>query len=95
MEDVSEGLRKLAPGFTRFSIKADDTVENAAVHAAFKEFCKVECDNNYTMGLKLLLRNYEEDGKLEMLYQKVIALENELEELKKSGKPEEKETGVF
>ena len=63
-----DGLRDIAPGTVRFSIKADDTMENMQVHAAFKEFCKVETDNNYTQGLKKLLEYYQSDYKIEMIY---------------------------
>ena len=61
-------LRDIANGTVRFSIKADDTLENLQVHSAFKEFCKIETDNNYTQGLKKLLEYYQSDYKIEMIY---------------------------
>ena len=62
------GLRDFADGSIRFSIRADDTEENQKVHDAFKEFCKVETDNNYTQGLRKLLEYYQGDFKIEMLH---------------------------
>lgn len=61
-------LRDIAKGYIRFSIRADDTIENKQVHEAFKEFCKVETDNNYTLGIRKLLEYYQEDYKTEMLH---------------------------
>jgi hypothetical protein len=68
--DLDNGLRTMADkGFIRFSIKANDTDENQRVHEAFKEFCNVECDGNYTQGLKILLKNYENDYRFDSLYE--------------------------
>ncbi len=73
--DVGDiGLREVAPGHVRFSIKAEDTLENLQVHSAFKEFCRIETDNNYTLGLKKLLEYYQGDFKLELLYNKMEEL---------------------
>jgi hypothetical protein len=63
-----DGLRAIAPGTVRFSIKADDTMENMQVHAAFKDFCRVENDNNYTQGLRKLLEYYQSDAKIETIF---------------------------
>ena len=76
------GLREIAPGYIRFSIKADDTKENQAVHDGFKEFSRVEADNNYTAALRKLLEYWEEDYKYSLLNGAIISLSNEVEELK-------------
>lgn len=83
-------------GFVRFSIRAEDTEENKAVHLAFKDFCRAECDNNYTIGLRVLLQYYERDFKFEMLWDKIAALEEKLLKMeeKKVEKSEEK-GGMF
>jgi len=106
MKDVNtdvntESLRDIAPGTIRFSIKAEDTKENEGVHAAFKEFCKVETDNNYTQGLRKLLEYYQNDFKYEMIYDKLedqsITLEDlrgSIVELQKKPK-EEKDEEMF
>jgi DNA-binding MarR family transcriptional regulator len=76
-------------GYIRFSIKADDTEENVKVHNAFKQFAKVECDNNYTQALRKLMEYYEGDFKYEMLWNKISEIESRLDE-KKEVKKEEK-----
>ena len=82
---VSEmNLNEIAKGFTRFSIRADDTAENRSVHEAFKEFCKIETDNNYTLGLRKLLEFYQSDYKFEMLHNAITQQNVVLEELKGS-----------
>ena len=63
-----DNLRSIAQGTVRFSIKADDTLENMQVHAAFKDFCRVETDNNYTQGIRKLLEYYQSDAKIETIF---------------------------
>lgn len=75
-------LRDLSKGFIRFSIKAEDTEQNQEVHQDFKEFCRIETDNNYTLGLKKLLDTYSGDIKFEILYQEIQTLKNDIELLK-------------
>ena len=89
MDDkIEESLRELGvDGFIRFSIKAHNTEENMAVHNAFKEFCKVESDNNYTLGAKKLLEYYQTDYKFEMIVEKLQELEARIEQVE--GKPVE------
>jgi hypothetical protein len=77
-------LRDIAPGFIRFSIKADDTAENQSVHEAFREFCKIETDNNYTQGLRKLLEYYQSDFKYEMIYNKLQDQSCTLDDLRES-----------
>jgi len=98
----TEGLRQLAPGTVRFSIKAEDTKENESVHTAFKEFCKVETDNNYTQGLRKLLEYYQNDFKYEMLFdrqeEQTVTLEDlrgSIVELQKKPVKEEADNGCF
>ena len=64
-------LRDIAQGYIRFSIKAEDTLENLQTHSAFKEFCRIETDNNYTLGIRKLMEYYQGDFKIEMLYNKI------------------------
>jgi len=73
MEEVNTDIKKVDfkdwwEGKTGFTIRADDTKENKEVHAAFKEFCRIESDNSYTLGLRKLLEYYQGDFKLEMLH---------------------------
>jgi hypothetical protein len=79
------------PGFIRFSIKAKDTEENNRVHNMFREFCKVEVDDNYTLGLKKLLEYYAEDYKFESLHLMIEELKAEIDELRESKPKKEKE----
>ena len=99
--DVHKGLKDLASGFIRFSIKATDTKENEIVHKAFKEFCKFESDDNYTLGLKRLLEIADGDAKFEAVWEhmktledRVLSLEEKLKEPVKKENKEEDE-GVF
>jgi hypothetical protein len=87
MNDID--LKDIAKGYIRFSIKADDTEENQAVHDSFKDFCKTETDNNYTLGLKKLLETYSGDTKFDILYQEIQVLKEDIAKLKE--KPKEKE----
>ena len=79
-----DGLREISHGIIRFSIKADDTLENLQVHSAFKDFCRVETDNNYTQGLKKLIEYYQSDYKIEMIYKILENQASVLEDLKTS-----------
>jgi len=97
-----DGLRDIAPGTVRFSIKADDTLENMQVHAAFKDFCRVETDNNYTQGLKKLLEYYQSDYKIEMIYSAIneqnatlADLKASVVDLQKKPKVEDEESDAF
>jgi len=98
------GPRDIAVGTVRFSIKAEDTFENMQVHAAFKDFCRVETDNSYTQGIKKLLEYYQSDYKIEMIYNKLNEqsvtlndLKSSIVELQNTGKPvaNEEESAAF
>jgi len=87
-----------------FRITADDTVENQQTHDAFKGFCKVETDNNYTQGLRKLLEYYQGDFKIEMLHNvqqeqavTLADLKGSIVELAKKRKApvDEEDTGAF
>jgi len=101
--DVKEmNLRDIAQGYIRFSIKAEDTLENMQVHAAFKEFCRVETDNNYTLGVRKLMEYYQGDFKIELLYNKLeelnamlADLRGSVVELQKKPKEEEEDSSNF
>jgi len=80
--DVHKGMRDLADGYIRFRIKAKDTENNQRIHDAFKEFCKVECDNDYTLGLKILLKNYENDYRFDSLHELYELLKDDVEQIK-------------
>ena len=79
--DINKPLGLPGQGKIAFTIKADDTEDNNMIHNSFKEFCRLECDNNYTWGLKVLIKNYESDFKYEMLYEEINKLKVELLEL--------------
>lgn len=91
MEEVD--LKGLADkGYIRFSIKAEDTPENVAVHAAFKQFAEIECDNNYTIALRSLLKNYESDYRFDALWQHIESLQEKVQLLEeKLEKPKSKD----
>lgn len=99
--DVS--FRDIAEGYIRFNIKAEDTEENQQTHDAFKEFCKVETDNNYTLGLRKLLEYYQGDFKYELMNDKLNEQIIALQDLKgsfvsfttKSEAPNKEEKGLF
>ena len=83
------------PGFIRFSIKAKDTEGNQRVHDMFREFCKVEVDDNYTLGLKKLLEYYAEDYKFESLHLMIEELKAEIDELRTKIDKKKDDTGLF
>jgi hypothetical protein len=80
MSEMDEEIRQIPADkkIIRFSIKADDTEANQAVHDAFKEFAKIECDNNYTQALKVLLQAYEDDWRFEQLSMRLAEVEGRL-----------------
>jgi len=94
-KDVDSGIRDIpATGYIRFSIKAEDTETNDITHKAFKEFCKIECGNDYTFGLRTLLKAYEEDYRFEALWEKTQELNARIDSLENKPK-EKKEEGIF
>jgi len=90
--DLEKGLRALpTEGFIRFSIKARDTDENTQVHTAFKEFCKMECDDNYTIGLRKLLEFYEQHAILDLISNRIQELELRVQRLEAPNKEVKKD----
>ena len=82
MDDIKNDISKLqefgVKGFTRFSIKAEDSEDVRAVHEAFKQLAKVECGDDYTLALKVLLTYYEDRGAFEALWEKLKDVEARL-----------------
>ena len=74
---------------------AKDTEENQKVHDAFRSFSKAECDDNYTQALRKLLEFYQGDYKFEAIWDKLVALEQEVTTLKKPEELEKKDEGDF
>lgn len=102
VEDMD--LRKLSDdGYIRFSIKAKDTVQNEAIHAAYRDFCRIHAKNDYTHGLHLLLRSFDFVSNINGIWKAVEDLEErmlEVEDLfnkEPEQKPseEEEEPGMF
>lgn len=88
--------------FVWFTIRADKTQDNENIQDGFKEYCKVECANDYTLGLKTLLEYKQGDWKYESLYMmyqqamdKIIALEDKISTKKTVEQEEEEDGEVF
>ena len=96
-EDFTSLMRERWEGFTGFSIKAKDTEANRAIHDAFREFCEVEANKDYTIGLKLLLEAIRQDYKYEVMFDRLVHIEQKLKEMevKPEPKKEQKEGGLF
>lgn len=96
MEDVTEGFREMGtPGFIRFTIRAQDNESNRKVHEAFKTFCELECDNNYTFGIRKLLEEYEADAKFEALWEQMSMLQARVDELENKIAQKKSEREMF
>lgn len=102
MEDkkIDDALRDLCvDGSIKFTIKANNTLENAHVHEEFKSFCKAETNNDYTQGIRKLLDYYVEDYKFSILAAKIEELEVKLNKLltpvEKKQKKIEEDNEVF
>lgn len=74
-----------------FTVRANNTPENVAIHAAFKNYSKIECDNNYTLGLRTLMEYKQADYKYEMLYAEIAQLKQKFQELSAKIEPKKKE----
>jgi hypothetical protein len=86
-------LRKLSDdGYIRFSIKTKDTVQNEAIHEAYREFCRVHAKNDYTHGLHLLLRSFDFVSNINGLWKAIEDIEERVLAVEDSlNKEEEKE----
>lgn len=101
---LQDDLRELpVDGFIRFSIKAENTEKNSAIHLGFKAFAKMECNDDYTSALEKLLTYYQDEAKYESLWDNIRHLKEEMDELRiviedKIAKPEQdkdEEGGAF
>lgn len=97
---VADGLRASfgEEGIIRFSIRAKNTEQNAQIHAAFREFCKNETNDDYTLGLKVLLQYYQDDYKYATLRDLIMTLKMEIDELRakiETAKPQDKDLEAF
>lgn len=91
-KELNEELRKLTPnGFIGFSIKAKNTPQNEAVHTAFRDLAIAECDGNYTLALRKLLENYEMFAHFEVLVDRIVALEQKVQQMAATPVKEKKE----
>lgn len=97
MEEMNSALRQMTEGkkTIRFSIKCDDTAENQAVHDAFKEFARTECDNNYTMAIRKMLEALQEDWKYESLSIRISNLESATPSAKATEVKEKEDVKAF
>lgn len=98
VKEVQDGLRKTVgeEGSIGLFIKSKNTEFNAQIHNAFREFCKVECDDDYTQGLKTLLNAYQADFKYELLAEQITSLQAQIDELRQHiEQPKEQERGAF
>jgi len=83
LKDKIEGKIKKIKNISFF-----DTEGNNAIWKAFILFCSEESDNNYLMGLKILLQSYSTDWKYASLYTGITELRQELAQLKNEKKKE-------
>lgn len=92
MDDVKDLSDKVEESIVYvFKVKYHGTKENVAVHEAFKEYCRLQTDNNYLQGIKRLLELASVDWKYESLHEEIIELKNKvvlLEQEKESKKEE-------
>lgn len=79
LEDILPGT----DGFIGLYIRARNTEQNREVHNAFREFCNIECDSHYTIGLRKLLEVYQQTLKEEGLWHAVLEAREQIEELNK------------
>lgn len=90
MSEIETDMKKMdlkslsEDGCIRLVLKAKDTEVNQAVYEGFKEFCKIETDNNYTVGLRKLLEFYQMDYRNELIVNEINDLRVVLAEIKTS-----------
>jgi len=60
------------------SIGFFDTKENKIVWSTFVQFCKLESDGNYLLGIKMLLQSYSTDWKYDSLYNEIQSLKEQI-----------------
>lgn len=64
-----------------FNISSEDTEENAKIYKGFFHYAKSEHDNNFTLALRALLDNISADYKYELLLEKIVELEGNIQTL--------------
>jgi len=85
MVEKSINLRKLSDeGYIGLTIRAWDTEYNESIHKAFKDFCKEEYRNDYTLGLKALLDAYDTCRQVGSLWKVINDLDERLSLLEDS-----------
>ena len=89
-------------GFIYLGVKARNTERNQATLDAFRLFCKEEADNDYTLGLRILLKGFEEDFKYAAVRDLVMEnkvqideLRNKITDLEAQLKSKKEDTGAF
>jgi hypothetical protein len=98
-KEMTESLRDLpVTGFIRFSIKAENTARNQAIHDGFKLFAEQECGNDYTLALETLLKYYQDDARIESLWENYKYLRDEVDSIKvaiatKTEQPKDEDEG--
>ena len=86
---MAEMDRDWKPGFR---INHNDTAGDRDVVEGFKLFAKEQFDDVYILALKNLLENKDVDWKYDALHQMIIALQQEVYELKEQLQQKEKKT---
>ena len=69
------------PEYAFLFIKSEPTPENKHIYDTFRNFCKLETKNDYTLGLKRLLEHKQLDWKEAMMYDLIRNLEERLARL--------------
>ena len=99
MEEQEINLRALSnEGKIWFTIRANDTEQNSNIHKAFKLAAKQQYNDDYTMALKGLLELADGEAKFEMMYEKMVELNERITKLENNPvatKEVEENTGTF
>ena len=77
------------------SIGFFDTKENNIVWDAFLQFCKLEADGNYLMGIKMLLQSYSTDWKYQSLYDEIQELKSHVHKQQEQSVVDNKKVKTF
>lgn len=82
--DLDKDLREMpAQGRISLYMSSENTERNQAIYDAFRDYARVEWENDYTNALGYLLLFYEEDARLVSIENSILTLKNELDELRK------------
>lgn len=96
-KELGDSLRQMGwNGYIGFSVKAKDNEVNNSIHEAFKEFSKIEAQNDHTLAIKMLLTCWEDTARIDAVWdymkhleQRIVELETKTTEPKKEEKEEE------